>query len=391
MREPDRSPALHPAYAWPTFAAAVILSSLGAVVKYTHLPGLILYLGAVALALWLIRGHIYPWFVRHVPERYLPWLALLTYFGVLALFAVIYPIANAGIVGGGTDRDDALNLAVRELFHGRYPYYPRTYIGAMISPLPGSLLLAAPFVLLGNSAYQDLFWLVVFYIVTQRYLLGSGHSTLMLSWTLLLLSPLLWQELVTGGDLLANAIYVYVFVLLAIAWNAPGRPAWQGLAAAALLGLGLASRINYALVLVPVTAALVLRLGRRAALGRAALALLVMAALILPFYLYDPAGFTPLRTARLIDQFDKYLPLAGLLFATLMVAAALGLAFRRASSDLPGLLYACALPQAVPILGGLLLFAAAGRFDNTFSVFLGYGFSFLFFTTAATWRQAVVK
>ena len=64
--------------------------------------------------------------------------------------------------GGGSDSDDALNLATRALLHGEYPYRIRTYLGSPATYLPGSLLLAVPFVLLGNAAYQDLFWLAAF-------------------------------------------------------------------------------------------------------------------------------------------------------------------------------------------------------------------------------------
>lgn len=61
-------------------------------------------------------------------------------------------------IGRGSDRDDALDVAVRRLAHLHNPYAARTNLGNPVSPLPGSLALAAPFVAAGRSAYQNLFW-----------------------------------------------------------------------------------------------------------------------------------------------------------------------------------------------------------------------------------------
>ena len=81
-------------------------------------------------------------------------------------FGVIYPIANRG-VSGGSDRDEALNIAAAALWRGENPYYQRTYLGNVVSPLPGAILLAEPFVAIGNSAYGNLFWLALALVVPQ--------------------------------------------------------------------------------------------------------------------------------------------------------------------------------------------------------------------------------
>ena len=58
---------------------------------------------------------------------------------LLALFVVVYPRVNTTTPGRGSDRDEALNLAATELLDGRYAYYPATYLGNPISPLPGAI------------------------------------------------------------------------------------------------------------------------------------------------------------------------------------------------------------------------------------------------------------
>jgi hypothetical protein len=362
----------------------LIVPSLGVLLKYTGPFGLAVYIVVVVVALFAGFTTLMPWLVSLLSERTAIWLAGATLLALLGVFAVVYPIANSGVVGGGTDRDEALNIAVGELLQGRYPYYPKTYLNAPISPLPGSLLLATPFVLLGNSAYQNMFWIAAFYGMVARYFRDQRRSLLMI-WTLLALSPLFWQEFVTGGDLLANSLFICIFVVLMIqAHRRNDAQTWHKVAAAVLLGIGLASRPNYLLLVIPIYVWLWRSEGRRAALISTALICCTTALLTLPFYLYDPAGFSPLHVIGKVDRFGAYLPFAGPLIVALSGLTALVLALRLVPGDVSSLLLACALPQAVPVVIGLAFFAAAGRLDYTFP---SYGFSFLWFGLLASWPQ----
>src|SRR5690348_5285103 len=122
-------------------ALSLVVPSVGAVQKYTGLPGLAGYTAAVVVALVVGYRYVIPWLVSALSARRVAWLAGATFLALVVIFAIVYPIANSGVVGGGTDRDEALNIAVQELLSGRYPYYPKTYLQAPISPLPGSILL----------------------------------------------------------------------------------------------------------------------------------------------------------------------------------------------------------------------------------------------------------
>jgi hypothetical protein len=111
------------------------------------------------------------------------------------------------------------------------------------------------------------------------------------------------------------------------------------------------------------------------------------AALItLPFYLYDPAGFSPLHTLRKVDQFGAFLPFAGPLIVALSSIVALLFAARPLRDDPAAFLLACALPQAIPIVAGLIFYAVRGSLDYTFP---GYGFSFMWFGSLAAWLQII--
>ena len=52
-----------------------------------------------------------------------------------------------------------VRVALTELASGRYPYTATTYLGNPITPLPGALLLAAPFWwVTGSAAWQNVAW-----------------------------------------------------------------------------------------------------------------------------------------------------------------------------------------------------------------------------------------
>lgn len=57
---------------------------------------------------------------------------------------------------------------MNRLVRGHYPYHAVTYLGNEITHLPGSLLLALPFVLVWTSALQNLFWLPALFLALDR-------------------------------------------------------------------------------------------------------------------------------------------------------------------------------------------------------------------------------
>lgn len=375
-----------PSGALLTLAFSLFVPSIGAVQKYTGLVGIAGYAAAVLIALLVGERYLFPWVLNACSERLAIVLAVAAGIVLIAVFALVYPIANAGVVGGGTDRDEALNIAVQELLSRRYPYYPRTYLNAPISPLPGSVFLAVPFVLLGNSAYQNLFWIVVFYLLNARYFRDYRIALLLWS-TIFALSPLFWQEFVTGGDLLANSLFVCVFTVLVMQiYQSSVSSSPERTLVAILFGIGLSSRLNYLLLVFPVCSLLWQAHGWRFALKYTAVICGTIAIVTLPFYIYDPVGFSPLHTLRKVDQFGAFVPFAGPLIVIFSGLTALVLSTRPLHNRPVAFFRACALPQAVPIVVGLIFYASHGRLDYTFP---GYGFSFMWFGALMAWQQVV--
>jgi hypothetical protein len=250
-------------------------------------------------------------------------------------------------------------MAVTRMAHGESPYYPSNRIAGPLSLLPGSILLAAPFVALGNPGYQNVFWLAAF-LIAARAFFRSGTAALWLLSVPLGLSLAAMYEFISGGDLIANGIFVALFFLFALkSWSDGSSPSWLRWAACLLVGVGLASRANF-IFLMPLFGAAIWRIaGLRMAIAATAIAALSYLAITLPFYLHDPAGFTPLMSRNKIASLDDSLPWAStaIIGATALSAllGALWLLMQRRTEHQVALFRGCTLVILVPMLGTVVI------------------------------------
>lgn len=363
------------------FAASLIIPSVWLPQKYVGNIGVVVYVLAVSLGLLFCKKHVLAKLVSNMTNQQTLWLTIAAFLILLTILLAGYPVANSNSPNSGSDRDEALNIATTALLQGHYPYYDKTYLGNPISALPGSLILAVPFVLLGNSAYQNLFWLFVFFIAMSAYLKDRRFALCLLD-MIILFSPVVLHEYVTGGDLLANSLYVLLFVI----WTTHVIPQtsvsdWKKVLLATLLGIGLASRANFILLLPLVFSALGQQVGWRTATKYLAITCLTFALITIPFYLYNPQGFSPLTTANKLGQFQAILPFSGTIVPLFALVLTLLLSFYSKNSIMPVLLRNCALILALPVLCGTVLKSIfVGNLDLSFT---NYGLSFLFFGAVA--------
>lgn len=245
--------------------------------------------GLAALALAALGGiGFLLWLVQKRPD----WPGTAG-FAVLALalaavFLVVFPLANSHAPGLGSDRDDALNTGVAALLDGRWPYGERTYLGNPLTPLPGALLIALPFHLIGNAAFQNLLWAALFIGWCRRRIVPGGAAWLAAA-LVTLGSPGALQDFAVGGDYLANALYVTMAADLALRVQTGGR--WARLAGGMVLAIAVSSRPVYAVVPV-VLAGTIFRSHGAARSGLfVAVTGVVLLALNLPFALADPGNF----------------------------------------------------------------------------------------------------
>jgi hypothetical protein len=307
---------------------------------------------------------------RRLSNRDLLWLAVLTLALIVVAFVVVYPIANTHVAGAGSDDDDTLNLGAMALLTGHSPYSRTTYLGNVLHHLPGAFVLASPFVLLGTSALQNLFWLPMFFLAVRQD--ADSRSALQLAWLVLALSPGVMYEVVTGTGYVSNTIYV----LLGLWWLV--RTTHRDIAAIAW-GLTLASRANF-LFLVPLAfGSLRQHAGLRTALRATTLTCATIACLTLPFYLHDRGNFGPLDAASRLLVFNALLPHLGVALIVLMAALAFALSFTR--MDAAALFRNCALVQALPVVAGVVLTTVQDRQLNLW--YARYGPFFAWFALMA--------
>lgn len=374
---------------WSWIAFCLALPGASQVEKYLGALAAIGYFVAVLLLVVFIGRVALPLFAKHIRGRRLFILETAVLCALISLFVAVYPIADARKrIPAGADRDDALNIAVTELVNGRYPYYPRTYLDAPISPLPGALLFAAPFVLLGSSAYQNVFWMLGFYITSVLYL-RSRASALLLLCTVFAFCPTVLRDYVVGSDVFANSIYVLALALLMLhaVLRESARP-WHGILAAVVFGVALSSRINFALLAAMVVSVIVQKRGWKTASGFAAVGAAAFVAVTVPFYLYDPGGFSPLHTLAMTAGFGDAIPLGEYVVPGTMLLLAILLPLQRMIGADHVFLRNCAIIQAWPVVCGIAASLLENDATNGASFgYAAYGLNFLFFGLLGAWAQ----
>ncbi|QTN32187.1 hypothetical protein HZ994_07530 [Akkermansiaceae bacterium] len=347
-------------------ALLLAFPSFGFVQKYAGLAGVAAYLAAVTAGVWCVAafgGRLAPWIKRRFRL-----LSIVGVCGMLVGFIVLHPYEDSKGPGKSSDRNEGLELAVERLAAGENPYYPPRVFPGPLSLFPGSILLSAPFSALGNSGYQNIFWLAAFLLAASRWFNDKALACFVLA-APFALSPAMVYEFVSGGDLISNGIFVTLFLLLAVsAWSEPTAPAWQRWGACVLLGIGLASRANFILLL-PLFAGTIWRVAgfRQAVAAGSAVALSVLA-VSLPFYLIDTAAFTPLMSRRKLALVNDSLPWAGTamiaLTALSSVAGAFLIRFRCCGDPARAMFRCCTLVTLVPMACAILFSSIVQSFPD---------------------------
>ena len=352
-----------------TAAAAVWLALVGPslfiVHKYSGTAGAAAY-AALAAAAVAAAPHLPVPRSRRIRFA----LAGVTMAVVVAVFSVMYPVVNVHAPTLGSDDDDASNAGARALLAGRSPYTETTYLGNVLHQLPGAFVLAAPFVIAGTSALQNLFWLPVFFLAVRKE--SDDAAALRLSWLMLAMSPTVLHEVITGTGRGSNTIYV-ALGLWWLTWTRHTN------IAGALWGVAVASRANFLLLLPLAFGWLWQHRGARSAVATMAFACSMVAALVVPFYLNDPAQFGPLEAANRLLRFDAVFPHAGIAVGTVMAGAAIVLSCIR--MDRATLFTSCAVVQAMPVLAGVLL-SGWSRQALAYATYGTFAAWFLFMATA---------
>ena len=368
------------------FAVFLLASSFDTALKYFGITGVIIYFVAGTLLIFALDRFALPFFRDNVSERTANILAIITVVALTVFTLIVYPMANSGRFGGGSDADDALVVAAGEMLRGHYPYTPSTYLGNPISPMPGAVFLAIPFVIVWAIHLQNIFWLTVFFLVYRHYE-RSSIPALGLVWAVLALSPTLTQNIVTGADYASNTIYILVFMwVLMRTVSDPRSAAWKRIIPAILLGVALSSRSTFMLIMPLFSSALIQNTGWKNAIKYLAISGVTFLAVTLSFWLYDPAGFAPLRIqSEKLKGIEDVLPFASIIIPGVAGLIAIGLSFQDMRTDAARLFRNCAIVQIVVLFFTSAVYSVKlGRIDF-FLQQSGYGMFSLIFGATAFW------
>lgn len=265
------------------------------------------------------------WLRRQYVGRDLGLLPLaLAFLALLISFVVLYPKAQRHTVGQGSDREDALRVELAAVLHHQYPYDARTFLNHPPTPLPGAMLLAAPFYLAGRVAIENIVWAAAFCCFLLCFF--RCRRTALVYFVLFLITALEnLNDFDVGGDYVTNIMYVCI-ALFCFAKATDRDASWPKVTAAVtFLGIALSSRVVYVVVLPPMFAYVAQRnrLGRTLALCGGVL--LAAALVTLPVFFPHPIAhlYAQLnQNANKLTVLPSFLTGVTLPTAALLVASA---------------------------------------------------------------------
>jgi hypothetical protein len=234
----------------------------------------------------------------------------------LIIAFVGYPIAD-GLkeIGRGSDQDDAIINAGLALIKGYHPYSARTYLNILISPGPGWILFALPFIIL--KTYY-LFSPVII-IITGLILYWHTKSWHVPNLFIILLSSSLicWGLLVEGSDLIPLGCILAIFLLLLSTIKLTN---FRLIILSITIGMVATSRISF-IYLPLLYAVLLYTKNRKAALTVGVIGTLTALCFHLGFYLWSVAEGELYKPIHLLTKGNEFLPGNFKLFALLTCLA----------------------------------------------------------------------
>lgn len=211
-------------------------------------------------------------------------------------YFILHPLSERHVFGPGSDRENAIELACRAFLSGAFPYHQLTFLHHPITPMPGALLLAAPFYLAHHIGVENLAWLAAF-LAWCHWIFARSWWAAWFAFVFVLFSPCIMQDVVTGGDFFTNFAYIVVlFSLVARSLTRPStnsKPNWTAWLWPLLLGVALSSRPIYSLLYPCLFALAWQTAGLWVGLRTVLLTILAELGVTLPVYLRDPAHFSP--------------------------------------------------------------------------------------------------
>lgn len=143
-------------------------------------------------------------------KAYYKSLYIIVFFSFLAF--TIY--LNISVDGNNlnVDRWSAMEVSIKGLLNGRYPYSAIDHLGGRTSNLPSLIFIGIPFYLIGNIGFLQTFTFIIFsYLIC---IIFDNYRDRLFCLFLLILSPSYLWEIYVKSDLMSNFIFILLFLVI---------------------------------------------------------------------------------------------------------------------------------------------------------------------------------
>jgi uncharacterized membrane protein len=178
------------------------------------------------------------------------------------------------------DNDEALEVWIKTLFSGEYPYFAQTQLNNPLTPLPFNPIYSIPFYLVGEVALQNVVSVILLVIIVYHF---ADNDNIKYFLSIILVSAIFYKLLINQSDhLTVNILTVTGLYLLY-----KNKLLYSSL----LFGALIATR-GYVWIVIPLTLVYIWDTsGYRECITTASVYTVISSSLILPFLLWHPTAF----------------------------------------------------------------------------------------------------
>ena len=132
--------------------------------------------------------------------------------GVTLFVFTIYLNININGNNLNVDRWSAMEVGIKALLNGQYPYSAIDHLRGRTSNLPSLIFIGIPFYLMGNIGYLQSFAFLIFSLI--MYIAFNNYRDRLFCMLLLTLSPSYLWEVYVKSDLMSNFIFILFFLIV---------------------------------------------------------------------------------------------------------------------------------------------------------------------------------
>lgn len=164
------------------------------------------------MTIYVLSLSLFGWFFLNTKIQFRNFKTIFI-FSILIIGVLMFGINN--LIDGhllNNDRWSAMDVAIKALYNGEYPYTAVDHLNGRTSNFPSLLLIGTPFYLLGDVGYLQICTFFIF--AATCYYIAKTQKQILIPILFLLLSPCYWYEIAAKSDLMSNIIIVLCFIIL---------------------------------------------------------------------------------------------------------------------------------------------------------------------------------